>query len=314
MDNIEKKQIIKTWAKELGFESMHVAKAQRLDAEAEKLKEWLGMGYHGSMKYMENHFEKRVDPTLLVPGAQSVIMFTYNYYTSKKQRDFTAPKIAMYAYGKDYHMIIRKKLNELKIKIDNEWGEITGRGFVDSAPILERDWAERAGVGWKGKNSLLIHPKRGSYFFLASMITALELPEDTPMKDYCGSCRKCIDICPTDAIAEDGYLLNASKCISYLTIERKEEIPLEFKGKMDNWMFGCDLCQQICPWNKFSAEHNEPQFEASPDLLEKSRDEWQKLEKEEFNKLFMDSAVKRTKFEGLKRNVQFLDLDNDEIK
>jgi len=311
MENKEKKQLIKKWSEEFGFASMHVAKAQRLDREAERLKEWLGLGFHGSMKYMEKHFDKRVDPTILVPGARSVIVFTFNYYSPKKQRDPKAPKIAMYAYGKDYHHIIRKKLNQLQSKIEQQWGETVGRGFVDSAPILERDWAARSGAGWKGKNTLLIHPKRGSYFFLASLVTALDLPEDQPMKDYCGSCRKCIDICPTNAILDKGYTMNASSCISYLTIERREDIPTEFKGKMDNWMFGCDLCQQICPWNRFSEEHSEPELAANEKILTKTKQDWLDLEKEEFSELFRGSAVKRTKFEGLKRNIKFLEQDND---
>ncbi len=311
MDNFEKKEWIKKWALELGFASMHVAKAQRLEKEAERLKEWLGMGYHGSMKYMENHFEKRVDPTQLVPGAKSVIIFTFNYYTVKKQLDPEAPKIAMYALGKDYHNIIRKKLNQLKAKIDDEWGETIGRGFVDSAPVLERDWAEKAGAGWKGKNTLLIHPKRGSYFFLASLITELELPEDQPIKDYCGTCRKCIDICPTDSILEEGYTMDASKCISYLTIEKRDELPTEFKGKMENWMFGCDLCQQVCPWNRFSQEHSESELQANENILEKSKEEWLTLEQEEFSDLFRGSAVKRTKYKGLKRNIEFLTENHD---
>ena len=311
MDNFEKKEWIKKWALELGFASMHVAKPQRLDKEAERLKEWLGMGYHGSMKYMENHFEKRVDPTQLVPGAKSVIIFTFNYYTEKKQLDPEAPKIAMYALGKDYHHIIRKKLNQLKAKIDDEWGETIGRGFVDSAPVLERDWAEKAGAGWKGKNTLLIHPKRGSYFFLASLITELGLPEDQPIKDYCGTCRKCIDICPTDSILQEGYTMDASKCISYLTIEKRDELPAEFKGKMDNWMFGCDLCQQVCPWNRFSQEHSESELQANENILEKSKEEWLNLEQEEFSDLFRRSAVKRTKYKGLKRNIEFLTENHD---
>ncbi|TVQ48056.1 MAG: tRNA epoxyqueuosine(34) reductase QueG [Saprospirales bacterium] len=311
MDNFEKKEWIKKWALDLGFSSMNVAKANRLDREAERLKEWLNLGYHGSMGYMENHFEKRVDPTQLVPGARSVIIFTFNYFTKKKQLDPEAPKIAMYALGKDYHDIIRKKLNQLKEKIDDKWGETTGRGFVDSAPVLERDWAERAGAGWKGKNTLLIHPKKGSYFFLASLITELELPEDQPIKDYCGTCRKCIDICPTSAILEEGYTMDASKCISYLTIEKRDEIPTEFKGKMDNWMFGCDLCQQVCPWNRFSEEHNEPKLEADEHLLKKNKEEWLSLDQEEFSELFQGSAVKRTKFRGLKRNIEFLSDNND---
>lgn len=297
---------INIWAKELGFDSVHFAKAERLEAEAVNLRKWLNRGYHAGMSYMENHFEKRVDPTKLVPGAKSVIVLTYNYFNPIKQEDPQAPKISMYALGKDYHHIIRKKLNELNNKIGETYEEETGRGFVDSAPVLERDWAERAGAGWKGKNTLLIHPKRGSYFFLAVLITGLEIKPDQPMRDYCGSCTRCIDACPTDAISKEGYLLDAGKCISYLTIEHREELPEEFHGQMENYMFGCDICQEVCPWNRFSKEHTEPEFLPKEKLLKMTKEDWEQLDKNTFDELFKKSAVKRTKFEGLRRNIDFL--------
>lgn len=307
MEPMDVKEKIKDWAGELGFDRVRIAKAGRLDEEAEKLREWLDLGYHGEMKYMENHFEKRVDPGKLVPGAKSVIVLSYNYYTDKEPKDPQAPKVSIYAYGRDYHLVIRKKLNELMEKIKDHFIGAEGRGFVDSAPVMERDWAARSGLGWKGKHTLLIHPQRGSYFFLACLITNLELEADAPIKDYCGTCTKCIDACPTDAIDSKGYLLDARKCISYLTIELKsEEIPGEFEGKMEDRMFGCDICQEVCPWNKFSEPHSEPAFEPHPDLLEMKRSDWEDLDSEKFNELFRKSAVKRTKFKGLKRNIDFL--------
>jgi epoxyqueuosine reductase len=302
---------IEEWSRELGFDSFNVAKAERLDEEASKLRAWLDGGYHAGMKFMENHFEKRVDPRKLVPGARSVIVLTYNYYNPRKQTDPNAPKVAMYAYGKDYHEVIREKLNVLKSRIEDVYGEYVGRGFVDSAPVLERDWAERAGAGWKGKNTLLIHPKRGSYFFLAVLITGLELPPDQPMRDYCGSCTRCIDACPTDAISPEGYLLDSGKCISYLTIEHRGDIPEGFEDKMEGWAFGCDICQDVCPWNKFSVLHSEPEFEPKKELMEMSREEWEHLDVETFRELFKKSAVKRTKFKGLKRNIRYSKKGNN---
>ncbi|MCB0642104.1 MAG: tRNA epoxyqueuosine(34) reductase QueG, partial [Phaeodactylibacter sp.] len=255
---------------------------------------------------MENHFDKRVDPTKLVPGARSVVSFLYNYYTPEQQQDTAAPKISRYAYGKDYHQIIKHKLRDLVARLQEELGEISGRIFVDSAPVLERDWARRSGVGWVGKNTMLIHPKAGSYYFLAELISDLDLVPDGPMKDYCGTCRRCIDACPTGAISEQGYFMDGSKCISYLTIELKEAIPNDFKGKMDNWMFGCDICQEVCPWNRFAQKHQEPAFEPHPDLLELKKDDWLELTEEVFRELFRGSAVKRTKYEGLQRNIKFV--------
>ena len=277
-----------------------------MDEEAKRLEKWLNQNMHGKMHYMENHFEKRIDPTKLVPGAKSVISLTYNYDTSKQQKDSTAPKISKYAYGKDYHFVIKRKLKSLLQFMNETIGEVNGRCFVDSAPVLERDWAKRSGVGWVGKNTMLINPKQGSYFFLAELIIDLELESDHPIKDYCGTCRRCIDACPTQAISENGYILDGSKCISYFTIELKEAIPEEFAGKFENWMFGCDICQEVCPWNRFSKPHQEPEFEPHERLLEMSKKEWEELTEDVFKEIFRKSAVKRTKFEGLKRNINFL--------
>ncbi len=298
--------IIKEIARDLGFSSIGIARAEHMDEEAHRLESWLNQGFHGEMGYMENYFDKRVDPTKLVPGARSVISLTYNYYSEKKQNDQDAPKISMYAYGRDYHKVLKKKLKHFLNRIQEEIGEVHGRCFVDSAPVLERDWARRAGVGWVGKNTMVISPKAGSYFFLAEIISDLELAYDSPLKDYCGTCTRCIDACPTEAIAENGYWMDGSKCISYLTIELKNKIPESFKDKMEGWMYGCDICQQVCPWNRFSQPHQESDFEPKEELLRKSRQEWEEITEEVFADLFRGSAVKRTKYEGLKRNIEFL--------
>lgn len=276
-----------------------------MDEEARRLEQWLNQGFHGEMQYMENHFEKRIDPTKLVPGAKSVIVLMHNYFQQEKQKK-DAPKIARYAYGEDYHFVLKRKLKDLIYFIEENIGEINGRCFVDSAPVMERDWAKHAGIGWTGKNTLLINPKAGSYFFLSELIIDLELVADSPIKDYCGTCTRCIDACPTEAISPTGYLLDGSKCISYLTIELKNNIPESFRGKMENWLFGCDICQEVCPWNRFSKPHNEPAFEPHPDLLKMDKQEWEEITEEVFQKLFKKSAVKRTKFTGLKRNIDFL--------
>ena len=257
------------------------------------------------MSYMANHFDKRIDPRLLVDGAKSVISFSYNYYTERKQKD-DAPKLAMYAFGKDYHDVVKEKLESLFTFIKEKVGEVNGRCFVDSAPVLERAWAKRSGVGWQGKNSNVLTKRNGSYFFLSEIILDVELEYDSPVKDYCGTCTKCIDACPTDAIYEP-YKVDGSKCISYFTIELKDEIlPIEMKGKFENWMFGCDICQQVCPINSQAKQHNEPQFEPSLDLLNMNRKDWEALNEETFKKLFKGSPVKRTKYKGLQRNVNFL--------
>lgn len=308
MEISDKSNLIRSWAKDLGFTLCGFSKAQALDDEAHRLKMWLDQGFHGEMTYMNNHFEMRTDPTLLVPGALSVISLAYNYFQSEKPTDPKSPKIAMYAYGKDYHKVVRKKLNELLAKIKQEFSDVNGRVFVDSAPIMERDWAKHSGLGWIGKNTLLIHPKKGSYFFLAEIIVDIELVYDSALTDHCGTCRKCIDACPTQAIAQDGYYMDGSKCISYITIELKEiDIPDAFVGKMDNWIFGCDICQQACPWNRFSTDHDEVHFNPKDTLLSMSNDDWENLSETDFNDLFEGSAVKRAKYSGLKRNIAFLD-------
>jgi epoxyqueuosine reductase len=299
--------IIRQEAHRLGFEFVGIARAERMDEEARRLEAWLNGNLHGKMAYMANHFDKRIDPRQLVDGAKSVISLTYNYFTDAEQTDADAPKISKYAYGADYHHVVKDKLKQLMQFIAAEIGEVGGRAFVDSAPVLERDWARRSGTGWVGKNTMLINPKRGSYFFLAELILDLELTSDTPMKDYCGTCRRCIDACPTEAISPEGYFMDGSKCISYLTIElRDEKLPPQYKDKMEGWMFGCDICQQVCPWNRFSSPHSEPQFNPHPDLLEMSREEWLDISADVFSEVFKKSAVKRTKFDGLKRNIDFL--------
>lgn len=307
MNQQEAKAKIVQEAYRLGFAFVGVAKAGFMDEEARRLEAWLEQGQHAKMAYMANHFDKRVDPRELVPGAKSVISLMYNYHNAAQQEDPAAPKISQYAYGKDYHFVIKDKLRSLFQYINDEVGAVEGRVFVDSAPVMERDWARRAGNGWMGKHTLLIHPKAGSYFFLAEIICDLELPPDPPIKDYCGTCTRCIDACPTEAIAPEGYQLNAGKCISYLTIELREALPEDFRGKMENWMFGCDICQQVCPWNRFSKPHDEPEFEPHPDLLQMRKGDWKELTEEVFRKVFKKSAVKRTKFAGLKRNIAFLE-------
>lgn len=306
MSKAKHTSLIRQEAYRLGFDFIGFAKAERLDEEAQRLEQWLNQGMHGKMSYLANHFEKRVDPRKLVPDAKTVITLTYNYFPDTQQEDNAAPKIARYAYGKDYHFILKRKLKTLLAYIQEEIGEINGRCFVDSAPILERDWAKKTGAGWIGKNTLLIHPKKGSYFFLAELVLDLDLVYDHPIHDYCGRCTRCIDACPTDAISPSGYVMDGSKCISYFTIELKEAIPEDYKGFFENWMFGCDICQEVCPWNRFSKPHNEPEFEPHPQLLSLKKEEWEELTKEVFNEIFRKSAVKRTKFAGLKRNIDFL--------
>jgi epoxyqueuosine reductase len=298
--------LIKTEAKNLGFMFCGIAKAEFLEQEAPRLEQWLNKNMHGEMRYMENHFDKRLDPRLLVDGARSVISLGLNYYNDHKQSDPLAPKISQYAYGADYHQVIKDKLKQLLVIINEKIGEVNGRAFVDSAPVLDRVWAKKAGLGWTGKNSNLINKKAGSFFFLAELIVDLELEYDIePTADHCGTCTRCIDACPTEAIVAP-YIVDGSRCISYLTIELKDEIPQEFKGKMDNWMFGCDICQDVCPWNKFSVLHNEPSFKAAPELLGMNKNDWEDITQEVFQKVFKSSAVKRTKFNGLTRNIEFL--------
>ncbi len=258
---------------------------------------------------MANHFEKRIDPTKLVDGAKTVVSLLYNYFPEEKPSDPLAPKLARYAYGEDYHFVIKRKLKSLIHFIQENIGEVNGRCFVDSAPVMEREWAKKSGLGWFGKNTLIIHPKKGSYFFLAELIIDLELPPDHPIKDHCGTCTRCIDACPTDAISPQGYILDGSKCISYFTIELKEAIPETMKGKFENWMFGCDICQEVCPWNRFATPHQEPAFDPHPDLLDLKKEDWEEITEDVFKKVFKKSAVKRTKFSGLQRNIQFLNKE-----
>jgi epoxyqueuosine reductase len=299
-------ELIKTEAKKLGFMFCGIAKAEFLEAEAPRLEQWLKKDMHGEMQYMENHFDKRLDPRLLVDGAKSVVSLGLNYYSDHAQVDPLAPKISKYAYGSDYHTVIKDKLRQLLQFINEKIGEVDGRVFVDSAPVLDRAWAKKSGLGWIGKNTNLINKQAGSFFFLAELIIDLELEYDIePTADHCGTCTRCIDACPTDAIVGP-YVVDGSRCISYLTIELKNEIPEEFKGKMDNWMFGCDICQDVCPWNRFSVLHNEPAFEPHPELLSLKSDDLQEITTDIFQKVFKNSAVKRTKFTGLKRNIEFL--------
>lgn len=298
--------MIRAEAARLGFSHLGIAKARPLDEEARRLEAWLNMGYHGQMQYMENHFDLRTDPTKLVPGAKSVLVLLHNYFPKETQHDPEAPKLARYAYGEDYHHVLKKKLKALLHFVRENIGEVSGRCFVDSAPVLERDWAKKTGVGWAGKNTLIIHPREGSYFFLAELILDLELLPDAPIRDHCGTCRRCIEACPTGAISPQGYLLDASRCISYLTIELREAIPPGFKGLMDNWMFGCDVCQEVCPWNRFAKPHQEPAFEPRDGLLDMTKREWEEITEEVFQRYFGQSAVKRAKYAGLRRNLDFL--------
>ncbi len=296
---------IKSAAHALGFLSCGIAKADFLEEEAPRLEQWLRQSHHGSMGYMERHFDKRLDPRRLVPGAKSVVSLLLNYHTDKTQVDPKAPKISTYAYGTDYHFVLKEKLKKLMQLIHTEIGEVNGRVFVDSAPVMDKAWAAKSGLGWIGKNTNLISKKIGSFFFIAELIIDLELDYDSPTTDHCGSCTACIDACPTEALHQP-YQIDGSKCISYLTIELKDNIPTEFKGKMDNWAFGCDVCQTVCPWNRFASPHNEPAFEPHEDLLGLTNREWQEMTSEVFTTLFKNSAVKRTQFEGLKRNIKFL--------
>ncbi|HRH57038.1 MAG TPA: tRNA epoxyqueuosine(34) reductase QueG [Chitinophagales bacterium] len=297
--------LIKQWATELGFTHCGIAKAEFLEEEAPKLEAWLKRSYQGEMHYMENHFDMRLDPRILVPGAKSVISLTYNYFTEEKQHE-DAPKISKYAFGEDYHHVVKDKLFLLLKKMQQEMGEINGRCFVDSAPVLERVWANKAGIGWIGKHSLLITKQQGSFFFLAELIVDIELEYDIAFAtDHCGTCTACIDACPTNAIVEN-KVVDGSKCISYFTIELKDAIPMQYKDKFDDWMFGCDICQDVCPWNRFSKKHNEAKFTPNKKMLSMNRKEWKEITEEVFNELFRYSAVKRTKYEGLKRNLEFL--------
>jgi len=298
--------LIKQWSLQLGFDHCGIARAVPLDEDARRLEKWLHQGMHGTMHYMENHFDLRVDPSKLVPGARSVITLLLNYFPAGEQ-PAGAPRVARYAYGEDYHEVIRHKLKELLHLIRENIGEVEGRGFVDSAPVLERSWAVRSGLGWVGKNGNLLHRQAGSFFFIATLIVDLELDYDAPFAgDYCGTCRRCIDACPTDAILEN-KVVDGSKCISYFTIELKEQlIPDTMKDKFDNWMFGCDTCQDVCPWNRFSSATNEIAFSPLPAILNFTTSDWEELTEDRFSEIFRHSAIKRTRYAGLRRNLRFL--------
>jgi len=307
MTTTEKDRItnaIKSESNRLGFISCGISKAEFLEEEAERLENWLNRGMHGKMSYMERNFDKRLDPTLLVEGAKSVISLSYNYYPQTKIDD-SGFKISKYAYGKDYHFVIKEKLKNLLEFIREEVGDVHGRVFVDSAPILERAWAKKSGLGWIGKNSNLVSKKIGSYFFLCEIILDLELTYNHQDFDHCGTCTACIDACPTEAI-EQPHVVNGSKCISYHTIELKDNIPNEFKDKFDDWIFGCDICQDVCPWNRFSKSHNEPLFNPDDNFRFMDKSDWLDMTKETFDKVFQKSPLKRTGFDGIKRNIEFL--------
>jgi epoxyqueuosine reductase len=303
MNSSEQTMWIKNKALESGFLAVGIARAGKLEGVENQLVEWLDKGYHGDMAYMENHRQQRVDPTVLVPGSRSVISLAYNYFTPALQKP-GSPKISTYAYGKDYHKVLKKKLKTLWNSIKEEVAPgAQGRYFVDSAPVMERQWAAEAGLGWQGKNTLLIHPRAGSYFFLAEIICDLELDYDEPIPDHCGTCRRCIDACPTDAIAPEGYLVKANQCLSYLTIETKKDIPGEFSSKMEDWVFGCDICQQVCPWNRFSVPHSEPLFTPSQEFLGWSPGQWKDLNEQQFETNFAHTPVKRAGFEKLTKSI-----------
>jgi epoxyqueuosine reductase len=301
----ERSAQIKLLAKKHGFDFCGISKAGFLEEEAPRLEAWLNQNMHGQMAYMANHFDKRLDPTKLVPGAKSVISLLLNYYSPLKQTDPEAPKISMYAYGEDYHTVIKMKLAGMLADMKKRFGDIDARFFTDSAPILEKSWAAKSGLGWVGKHTNLIRKTSGSYFFISEIICDLELEADGPVADLCGTCTRCIDACPTEAITEP-YKVDGSKCISYFTIELRDEIPTDMKGKFENWMFGCDICQEVCPWNRFSTPHNTPAFNPKEELLNKTKAEWLELTEDVFRELFRRSAVKRTKFEGLRRNIRFI--------
>ena len=304
LDKNNLSKIIKSEALSIGFLSCGISKAEFLSEEAPKLESWLKSGFNGEMSYMERNFDKRLDPRLLVPGCKSVISLLFNYYTEKKAKNDYEPKISSYAYGKDYHFVIKARLRELLSRIKNLVGDINGRVFVDSAPVMDKAWAKKSGLGWIGKNTNLINKKTGSFFFIAELILDLELEYDHPTTDHCGSCTACIDSCPTNALATP-YKIDATKCISYATIELKNNIPNSFKDNMKGWIFGCDICQDVCPWNRFSKNHNEPSFEDKKNISNMSKKQWEDLTKEVFDKVFKESPIKRTGYSGIKRNLKF---------
>lgn len=296
---------IKDEARKLGFDFCGIAPADFLEEEAPKLEKWLNEGMQGQMQYMNNHFDKRLDPRLLVEGAKSVVSLLYNYYPSEKLEEKDNYKISKYTYGQDYHWVIKDKLKTFMANIQAEIGEVGGRVFVDSAPVMDKAWAAKSGLGWIGKHSNLLNREMGSFFFIAELILDIDLAPDAPIKDYCGTCTRCIDACPTEAIVAP-YVVDGSKCISYFTIELKEEIPKEMQGKFENWIFGCDICQDVCPWNRFSKPHQEPLFAPAEALKDWRKKDWEELSEEVFRKVFKKSAFKRTKYKGLKRNIHFV--------
>ena len=302
-------KIIKTEAEKFGFISCGISKAEFLEDQASNLEKWLKKNYNGKMSYMERNFDKRLDPRKLVQDSKSVISLSFNYYTKKKQLDPNSFKVSKYAFGNDYHFVIKNKLNKLLSSLKNKIGNFNARVFVDSAPVMERAWAERSGLGWVGKNTLMISKKKGSYFFLAEIICDLELDYDIPVMDHCGTCTACIDACPTDAIIKP-YVLDSNKCISYLTIELKDSIPKQFENKMQDWIFGCDICQDVCPWNKFSKENEHALFQPSDKFLNMKKNDWIELTEETFKKVFKNSPIKRANFKGLKKNISFIKNSN----
>lgn len=297
--------MIKAEALRIGFDGCGICRAEELKEDKERLLQWLKNGFHASMKYMENHFEKRVDPAKLIEDARSVISVILNYYPESRQKDPDAPVVSKYAYGKDYHYVIRKKLNQLLDYINAEIKPVRGRGFVDSAPVLDRAWAARAGLGWIGKNSMLISPAKGSFYFIGSLIVDIELFYDRPIPDFCGDCTRCINACPTQAITAP-RIIDSARCISYHTIENKGEIDPGLQGKFQNRVFGCDICQDVCPWNRKALPHSHSELMPVPGLLEMTKDEWQAMDEEKYNKLFSGSAIKRAKYKGIRRNLDFL--------
>jgi epoxyqueuosine reductase len=305
ISKISNTQFIKSESKRLGFLSCGISKAGYLEQEAPRLEDWLNKNRNGQMTYMENHFDKRLNPTLLVDDAKSVVSLLLNYYPSETQ-NLDSYKISKYAYGQDYHLVIKEKLNELLFSIQESIGEVSGRAFVDSAPVLDKAWAAKSGLGWIGKNSNLLTQKVGSFYFIAELIIDLDLEYDQATTDHCGTCTACIDACPTEAIVAP-YVVDGSKCISYFTIELKDSIPQEMKGKFNDWAFGCDVCQDVCPWNRFSKPHKEPLFNPNPGLLSMSKKDWMEITEETFRVVFRNSPIKRAKYQGVKRNISFLE-------
>ncbi len=300
-------RFIKELARELGFDYCGISEATQLDDDARRLEQWLNKGMHGSMQYMENHFDKRIDPRKLVDGAKSVITLLYNYFPAERQRE-DAPKVSKYAYGQDYHEVIRARLKEMLARMQERIGQVQGRGFVDSAPVLERSWARRGGLGWIGKNGNIINKQSGSFFFIATLITDIPLEYDGPVGDYCGTCTRCLDACPTGALVAPG-VVDGSRCISYFTIELKDQlIPEKMKGSFDNWMFGCDTCQDVCPWNRFAKANTETAFTPIPAILDFTTNDWEEMTEEAFKAIFRHSPLKRSKYAGIRRNLQFLNL------